>query len=80
MYKTTGYLPPTATLSGELLRRPRNLVVVELILSPILTIAGIHFPRVLLHNQGYPKVRPNQLNLLNTGNSLPEYRRHLPII
>jgi hypothetical protein len=64
----SGYLPPTATLPGELLRRPRNLVVVELILSPILFIAGIHFPRVLLYNQGYPKVCPDPLNLFNAGN------------
>jgi hypothetical protein len=28
---------------------------------------GIHFPLVLLHNQGYPKVCPNLLNLLNAG-------------
>jgi hypothetical protein len=47
--------PSTATLPGKLLRQPRNLVIVELILSPILFIAGIHFPRVLLHNQGYPR-------------------------
>jgi hypothetical protein len=47
--------PSTATLPGKLLRQPRNLVIVELISSPILFTAGIHFPRVLLHNQGYPR-------------------------
>jgi hypothetical protein len=64
-----GHLPPTATLPGKLLRHPRNLVTVELILSPILFIAGIHFPPILLHNQGYPKVCPDSLNLLNAGDS-----------
>jgi hypothetical protein len=34
--------------------------------DPIAT--GIHFPRVLLHNQGYPKVCPDSLYLLNAGN------------
>jgi hypothetical protein len=57
------------TLPGELLRHPWNLVIVELILSPILFTAGIYFPRILLYNQGYPKVRPNPLNLLNAGDS-----------
>jgi hypothetical protein len=38
-------------------------------LSPILFTAGIYFPRVLLHNQGYPKVCPNPLNLSNAGDS-----------
>jgi hypothetical protein len=64
-----GHLPPTATLPGKLLRQPRNLVIIELILSPILFVAGIHFPRVLLHNQGYPKVCPDSLNLSNAGDS-----------
>jgi energy-converting hydrogenase Eha subunit F len=62
--------PSTATLPGKLLHQPRNLVIVKLILSPILFIAGIHFPRVLLHNQGYPKVCPNSRNLLNAGDSI----------
>jgi hypothetical protein len=45
----------TATLPGKLLRSPRNLVIVELILSsPILFTAGIHFPSAVLHNQGLP--------------------------
>jgi hypothetical protein len=61
--------PSMATLPGKLLHQPRNLVIVKLILSPILFIAGIHFPHVLLHNQGYPKVCPNSRNLLNAGNS-----------
>jgi hypothetical protein len=34
-----GYSLPT-TIPGKLLRHPRNLVIVELILSPILFIAG----------------------------------------
>jgi hypothetical protein len=44
----------TTTIPGELLRQPRNLVIVELILSLILFTAGIHFPSVLLHSQGLP--------------------------
>jgi hypothetical protein len=64
-----GHLPPTATLPGKLLHHLRNLVTVKLILSLILFTAGIHFPRVLLHNQGYPKVCPDSLNLLNAGDS-----------
>jgi hypothetical protein len=64
-----GHLPPTATLPGKLLRHPRNLVIVELFSSPILFAAGIHFSPVLLHNQGYPKVYPNPLNLPNAGDS-----------
>jgi hypothetical protein len=63
------HLPPTATLPGKLLRHPRNLITVKLFSSPILFTAGIHFPRVLLHNQGYPKVCPDSLNLLNAGDS-----------
>jgi hypothetical protein len=62
-----GHLPPTATLPGKLLRHPRNLVIVELFSSSILLATGIHFPPVLLHNQGYPKVCPDSLNLPNTG-------------
>jgi energy-converting hydrogenase Eha subunit F len=34
---------------------------------PILFTVGIHFPPVLLHNQGYPKVCPDSLNLSNAG-------------
>jgi hypothetical protein len=41
---------------SKLLRHPRNLATVEHFSSPILFIAGIHFPPVLLHNQNYPKV------------------------
>jgi hypothetical protein len=33
----------------------------------ILFATGIHFPPVLLHNQGYPKVCPDSLNLPNAG-------------
>jgi hypothetical protein len=52
---------------GKLLHHPRNLVTVEHFSSPILFIAGIHFPPVLLHNQGYPTVCPDSLNLPNAG-------------
>jgi hypothetical protein len=57
---------------GELLRHPRNLVTVELFSSPILFITGIHFLPILLHNQGYPKVCPDSLNLPNTGDPFAE--------
>jgi hypothetical protein len=52
---------------GKLFRHPWNLATVELFLSPILFIAGIHFSPILLHNQGYPKVCPDSLNLPNAG-------------
>jgi hypothetical protein len=32
----------------------------------------LHFPRVLLHNQGHPKVCPDSLNLPNAGNPFAE--------
>jgi hypothetical protein len=35
--------------------------------DPIAT--GLHFPFVLLHNQGYPKVCPDSLKLLNADDS-----------
>jgi hypothetical protein len=67
-----GHSLPTA-IPDELLHHPRNLIIVELIFSsPILFTAGIHFPRILLHNQGYPKVCPNPLNLSNAGDSFVE--------
>jgi hypothetical protein len=44
-------------------------VTVELFSSPTLFIAGIHFPLVLLYNQGLPKVCPDSLNLPNAGDS-----------
>jgi hypothetical protein len=62
----SGYSSPTA-IPDKLLRHPRNLVTVELILSPILFNAGIYFPPILLYNQGYPKVCPDPLNLPNAG-------------
>jgi hypothetical protein len=62
-----GHLPPTATLPGKLFRHPRNLITIELFLSPILFATGIHFPPILLHYQGYPEVCPDSLNLPNTG-------------
>jgi hypothetical protein len=52
---------------GKLLHHPRNLVTVEHFSSPILFTTGIHFPPILLHNQGYLKVCPDPLNLPNTG-------------
>jgi hypothetical protein len=52
---------------GKLLRHPRNLATVEHFSPPILFTAGIHFPPVLLHNQDYPKVCPDPLNLPNAG-------------
>jgi hypothetical protein len=59
----------TATLPGKLLRHSWDLVIVGLFSSPTLFIAGIHFPLVLLYNQGYPKVCPDPLNLSNAGDS-----------
>jgi hypothetical protein len=64
----SGYSSST-TIPGKLLRHPRNLVTIELFSSPILFTAGIHLPPVLLHNQGYPKVCPDSLNLPNAGDS-----------
>jgi hypothetical protein len=65
---SSGHSPPT-TISGKLLRHPRNHDIVEHISSSILFIAGIHFPPILLHDQSYPKVCPDSLNLLNAGDS-----------
>jgi hypothetical protein len=62
----SGHSSPTA-IPGKLLRHSQNLVTVELLSSLILLTAGTHFPPVLLHNQGYPKVCPDSLNLPNTG-------------
>jgi hypothetical protein len=56
----SSYSSPTA-IPNKLLRHPRNLVTVELILSPI-----------LLYNQGYPKVCPDPLNLPNAGDPFAE--------
>jgi hypothetical protein len=47
----------------------QNLVTVEHFSSPILFTTGIHFPPVLPHNQSYPKVCPDPLNLPNAGDS-----------
>jgi hypothetical protein len=78
----SGHPPPT-TIPDKLLRHPmnlssptslsfpyRNLVTIERFSPPILFTAGIHFPPVLLHNQGYPKVCPDPLNLPNAGDPL----------
>jgi hypothetical protein len=54
---------------GKLLRHPQNFITVELFSSPILFATGIHFLSVLLHNQGYPKVCPDSLNLSNADDS-----------
>jgi hypothetical protein len=64
-----GHLPPTATIPGKLLRHPRNLVIVELFLFADPVRQGIHFSPVVLHNQGYPKVCPDSLDLPNAGDS-----------
>jgi hypothetical protein len=53
----------------KLLRHPRNFITVEHFLSPILFATEVHFPSVLLHNQSYPKVCPDPLNLPNAGDS-----------
>jgi hypothetical protein len=63
-----GHSLPT-TIPGKLLRHPRNRDIVEHFSSSILFIAGIHFPPILLHDQSYPKVCPDSLNLLNAGDS-----------
>jgi hypothetical protein len=54
----SGYLPPTATLPGKLLRHPRNLIIVELILLSILFVAGIHFPPILSSHPKLPQGLP----------------------
>jgi hypothetical protein len=64
----SGHSSPTA-IPDKLLRHPRNLVTVEYFSSPILFSAEIHFPPILLYNQGYPKVCPDSLNLPNAGDS-----------
>jgi hypothetical protein len=66
----SGHSPPTATLPGKILRHPRNLATVEHFSPLILFTAGIHFLPVLLHNQSYPKVCPDSLNLPNAGDPL----------
>jgi hypothetical protein len=63
----SGHSSPTATLPGKLLRHPRNLITVEHFSSPTLFATGIHFSLIFLHNQGYPKVCPDSLNLSNAG-------------
>jgi hypothetical protein len=70
-----GHLPPMATLPDELLRQPRNLITVELFSSPNLFTAGIHIPRVPLHNQGYPRFALFCEIFLMPAIPLPEYRR-----
>jgi hypothetical protein len=50
---------------GKLLRHLQNLAIVEYFSPPILFATRIHFPPVVLHNQGYPKVCLDPLNLPN---------------
>jgi hypothetical protein len=47
--------PPPTTIPGKLLHHPRNLATVEQFSPSILFTVGIHFPPILLHNQGYPR-------------------------
>jgi hypothetical protein len=61
----SGHSSPTA-IPDKLLHHPRNLITVEYFSSPILFTAAIHFPPILLYNQGYTKVCPDLLNLPNT--------------
>jgi hypothetical protein len=56
-------------MTGELLRQPRNLVIAELMLSPILFTREFTFRPFFLHIRNYPKVCPVSLNLLNAGDS-----------
>jgi hypothetical protein len=58
----------TTTIPGKLLRQPRNLVIVELILSLILFTVGIHF-RLFFSTT---KVCPVLLDLFNAGDSFAE--------
>jgi hypothetical protein len=67
MRNTSPAILPPLQFPGKFLRHPRNLITVEHFSPPILFIAGIHFPPILLHHQGYPKVCPDSLNLLNAG-------------
>jgi hypothetical protein len=55
---------------SKLLRHPRNLATIEHFSPPILFTARIHFPPILIHNQGYPKVCPDPLNLSSADDSL----------
>jgi hypothetical protein len=66
----SGHLPPT-TIPGQASSSfpYRNLIIIEHFSSPILFVMRIHFPIVLLHNQSYPKVCPDPLNLPNAGDS-----------
>jgi hypothetical protein len=71
-----------SSIAEQVHNTSRKLVnpFIELFSSSILFIAENHFPSVLLHNQGYPKVCPDSLNLLNAGDSFVGYRRYLPVI
>jgi hypothetical protein len=63
-----GHSPPTTIPWQASSSFPhRNLATVEHFSPPILFTTGIHFPPILLHNQGYPKVCPDPLNLPNAG-------------
>jgi hypothetical protein len=67
----SGHPPPTTIPWQASSSFPyRNLITVELFSSPILFIAGIHFPPILLHNQGYLKVCNDPLNLSSASDPL----------
>jgi hypothetical protein len=51
----SGYLPPTTTIPGKLLRHPWSLIIVELFSSPILFIVGIHFSPVFSTTKATPR-------------------------
>jgi hypothetical protein len=65
---STSYLSPIVRARPQHLKKAREPFI-ELFSSPILFATGLHFPSVLFYSQGYPKVCPNSLNLLNTGDS-----------
>jgi hypothetical protein len=71
---STHYNPQQASSSSTESRPHRAFLFAD----PVAT--RLHFPSVLLYNQGYPKVCPVSLNLLNAGDSLPEYHHYLPVL
>jgi hypothetical protein len=66
----SGHLPSTAIpwQASSSPTEPRHRQAL-LIADPV-RHGKIHFPPVLFHNQGYPKVCPDSLNLPNAGDSL----------
>jgi hypothetical protein len=79
---TTSSNSYSSSIAEQVHNTSRKLVnpFIELFSSSILFITENHFPSILLHNQGYPKVCPDSLNLLNAGDSFAGYRRYLPVI